>query len=87
MDNISIIIGFIIIPLVITIAFIIGKKFSLIQFENKGHEEVEKHLIKQSKQLQDITDRYSKLRDRIRRMQSLQSKDDSDNASIETESS
>ena len=46
-------------------AYKAGGKYTQKDFEVKGHEEVEKHLIKQTEQINEVTAKYDALRKRL----------------------
>lgn len=48
-------------------AFYVGKKYSKATLENKGHEEVEKHLIRQADQNNRLTAKYVAARNLLRK--------------------
>ena len=54
-------------------AFYVGKKYSQAKIENKGHEEVEKHLIRQANQNNRLTAKYMAARNLLRKSKTLRS--------------
>lgn len=46
-------------------SFLLGKKLSQKSFEVKGHEAVEKHLIRQAEQLKKVSTKYEKLKKKL----------------------
>lgn len=46
-------------------AYLAGKAYAKVKFEAKGHEEIEKHLIRKQEQVDAIAKKYDKLRTRF----------------------